>query len=82
MSSVAKEVGLVISVDKTKVLLKNIEPKPEIELDETVLEMFDDFQYLGTWVNDTMKDFKYWHAKTWTVFCKLKKSGTPMLISN
>ena len=78
----AKEVGLVISVDKTKVLLKNIEPKPEIELDETVLEMFDDFQYLGTWVNDTMKDFKYWHAKTWAVFCKLKKSGTPMLISN
>ena len=78
----AKEVGLVISVDKTKVLLKNIEPKPEIELDETVLEMLDDFQYLGTWVNYTMKDFKYQHAKAWAVFCKLKKSGTPMLISN
>ena len=44
LSSVAKEVGLVISVDKIKVLSKNIEPKPEIKLDETVLEMVNDFQ--------------------------------------
>ena len=50
LSSVAKEVGLVINADKTKVLSKNIEPKLEIKLDETVLEMVDDFQYLGAWV--------------------------------
>ena len=53
LSSVAKEVGLVINADKTKVLSKNIEPKPEIKLDEIVLETVDDFQYLGTWVNGT-----------------------------
>ena len=47
LSSVAKEVGLVINADKTKVLSENIEPKPEIKLDETVLEMVDDFEYLG-----------------------------------
>ena len=50
LSSVAKEVGLVKNADKTKVLSKNIEPKLEIKLDETVLEMVDDFQYLGAWV--------------------------------
>lgn len=32
--------------------------KLEIKLDETVLEMADDFQYLSAWLNDTMKDFK------------------------
>ena len=48
MSSAAKEVGLVINADKTKVLSKNIEPKPEIKLDETAVEMVDNFQYLGT----------------------------------
>ena len=73
MSSVAKEVGLVINADKTKLLSKNIEPKPEIKLDETVLEIVDDFQYLGTWVNYTMKDFKHRSAKEWTAFWKLKK---------
>ena len=66
--SVAKEVGLVINADKTKVLSKTIEPKPEIKLDETVLEMVDDFQYLSAWVNDTMKDFKHRHAKAWKHF--------------
>ena len=30
-----------------KCALKNIKPKPEITLDETVLEMVDDFQNLG-----------------------------------
>ena len=38
-SSAAKEVGVVINIGKIKVLLKSIEPKPEIKLDETVLEM-------------------------------------------
>ena len=64
----AKEVGLVINADKKKVLSKNIEPKPEIKLDETVLELVDDFQYLGTWVNYTIKDFKHRCAKEWTAF--------------
>ena len=54
-------------------LSKNIEPKPEIKLDETVLELVDDFQYLGTWVNYTIKDFKHRCAKEWTAFWKLKK---------
>ena len=35
--------------------------------------MVDDSQYLGAWVNDTMKNFKHWCAKAWTVFWKLKK---------
>ena len=82
LSCVAKEVSLVINADKTKVLPKNVEPKPQIKLDETVLESVDDFQYLGAGVNDTMKNFKHRRAKTWTAFWKLKKSGTPMLISN
>ena len=69
----AKEVGLVINADKKKVLSKNIEPKPEIKLDETVLELVDDLQYLGTWVNYTIKDFKHWCAKEWTAFWKLNK---------
>ena len=36
-----------MNIDKTKVLSKNIKQKPEIKVDETVLEMVDDFQYLG-----------------------------------
>ena len=35
--------------------------------------MLDDSQYLGAWVNDTMKNFKHWCAKAWAVFSKLKK---------
>ena len=27
-------------------------------LDDTALEVVDDFQYLGAWINDTMKDFQ------------------------
>ena len=72
-SSVAKEVGLVINVDKTKVLSKNIEPKLETELDEIVPEMVGNLQYLGAWVNDTMKNFKRRRAKAWAAFWKLKK---------
>ena len=44
LSDVAKEVGLLNNIEKTKVLAKNINPKPEIMLDETVLEVVDDFQ--------------------------------------
>ena len=68
----AKEVSIVINADKTKVLSKNLERKPEINLDETVLERVDDFQYLGTWVNYTMKDFKHRSTKEWTEIWKLK----------
>ena len=73
LSDVAKEVGLLINIDKTKVQAKNINPTPEIMLDGTVLEVVDDFQYLGAWVNDTMKDFKHRRAKAWTAFWKLKR---------
>ena len=73
LCSVAKEVGLVINAGKRKLLSKNIDPKPEIKHDETVLEMEDDFQFLGACINDAMKDFKHWRAKIWTAFWKLKK---------
>ena len=46
LSDVAKEVGLLNNIDKTKVLPKNINPKPEIMLDGTVLEVVADFRYL------------------------------------
>ena len=38
--------GLVINIDKIKVLLKSMKLKLEIKLDETVLEMADDFLVL------------------------------------
>ena len=71
VSSVAKEVGLVINIEKTKVLAKGIN-QPEIMLDGNTLEVVEDFQYLGAFVNGTMKDFKYRRAKAWTAFWKLK----------
>ena len=55
--------GLMINVEKTKVLSKKIEPKLETELDEIVPEMVGNLQYLGAWVNDTMKNFKHRRAK-------------------
>ena len=60
--------GLVINSNKTKVLSKNIEPKPEIKLDETIFEMVNDFHYLGAWVNDTMENFKHRRAQVLTAF--------------
>ena len=54
LSDVAKEVGLLINIDKTKVLAKNINPTPEIMLDGTVLEVVNDFQYLGSWVKENL----------------------------
>ena len=53
-------------------LSKNIKSKPQIKLDETVLEMVDEIQYLRTCLNDTMKDFNR-RVKAWTAFWKLKK---------
>ena len=44
--------------------------------------MVNDFQYFGALVNDPLKDFKHPSAKAWTAFWKVKKSGTPLLISN
>ena len=61
LSSVAKEAGLLINVDKTK--SKNIDATPKIMLDEAALEVVDDFQYLGAAVNDIMKDFQHRRAK-------------------
>ena len=73
LSGAAKEVGLLINVDKTKVLSKNINPINKIMLDGTALKVVDDFQYLGAWINDSTKDFQYRGAKAWTAFWKLKK---------
>ena len=41
-------------------------------LDENTLEVVEDFQYLGAFVNGTMKDFKYRRAKALAVFWKFK----------
>ena len=73
LSGVAKEVGLMINVDKTKVLSKNTDLIPKVMLDETVLEVVDDFQYLAAWVNNTRKDFQHQHAKPCTEIWKLEK---------
>lgn len=41
-------------------------------IDQNV-EVVDCLQYLGAWLNDTMKSFKHQHAKGWKAFWKLKK---------
>ena len=79
LSSVAKEEGLVINEDKKKSYQKTLNQN---KLNETVLEMVDDVQYLGAWVNGTMKYFKHLREKAWTTFWKLKKSWAPTLTSN
>ena len=73
LSDTAKEVGLLINIGKTKVLSKHVAPNPRITIDGIALEVVDDFQYLGAFVNDTMRDFNYRKAKAWLAFWKLKK---------
>ena len=55
----ASKTGLKANGKKTTVMTFNQEIDPKIcTIDGTVLEVVDDFKYLGSWVNNTETDIK------------------------
>ena len=62
----AGNVGLKANGKKTKVMAFNQETEPEVYTnDGTLLEVVDDFKYLGSWVNNTEADITIRKALAW-----------------
>ena len=72
LSHTAKETGLIINSDKTKFLAINTAGETKLQLDGKDLEKVDDFQYLGSYVGSSEKDFNQRKGKAWAAFWKLK----------
>eukprot|EP00116_Pleurobrachia_bachei_P009181 sb/3469443/ len=71
---VCKEVGLVITQNKTELIVENIpDPEPLLTCDGHTIKRADDFKYLGSWIRDSNKDIKNRKSKAWVACHGLKK---------
>lgn len=71
------KVGLGLNGPKTKFLAYNIEVKQPLHTkDGTILEQKDDFQYLGSWVDNSDKDIEVRKAKAWRALNDMSKIWT------
>ena len=69
----AATVGLQMNASKTKVMAYNtIEDVKLNTKDNNQLDQVDDFQYLGSWVDSTEKDFKVRKALAWKACNKMR----------
>ena len=68
LSGVAKKVGLLINVDNTKLMPKNIDPTPKIMFDGTALEVVYDFQYLGVSLRKKSPNTEFFFGSYFPVF--------------
>lgn len=61
-----QRIGLGMNTKKTKVMAENA-GNPEVRsLDGTLLEVVEDFNYLGAWIASTQKDIKIRRARAWS----------------
>ena len=72
--SECKKVGLGINAKKTKGLAFNIEEPPPLQTAEgTDIEWVKDFKYLGSWVEDSIKDLSVRKALAWKALNSMSK---------
>ena len=76
MSKTAKEVGLEINVNKTKIMRLNEKEEDrniQLTLNGETIENVDNFKYLGAQMISTEKDFKIRKGQAWAAFKQLGK---------
>ena len=68
----AREVGLEINTDKTKLMIFNSDQNQTIKLNGEIIETVSDFKYLGSHMESSEKDFKIRKGQAWGAFWLLK----------
>ena len=75
------KVGLGLNGPKTKYLTYNIDDHPPLvrhsplsTRNGTVLEQKSDFKYLGSWVDDSLKDIKVLKGMSWKALNDMDRS--------
>ena len=64
---------LGINNTKTKVMAENVE-NPEVRtINGTLIEVVDDFNYLGAWIASTQKDIRVRRARAWSALHSMNK---------
>ena len=70
----AEKVRLYFNAKKTKLQVFNYEVPVEVKTKTgKVLEIVDNFKYLGAWIESTSKDFAVRKALAWSACHKMKK---------
>ena len=74
VESAAVNIGLFVNVGKTKVMTLNIEEQAGDLLSRSGgnIENFEDFIYLGSWIDGTERDIKVRKGKTWAALHRLR----------
>ena len=66
-------IGLGMNTKKTKVMAENVD-NPEVRsLDGTLLEVVEDFNYLGAWIASTQKDIRIRRARAWSALHNMNR---------
>ena len=68
-----KRIGLGLNAKKTKVMPQNVDDPSVTTLDGTLLEVVQDFKYLGAWIASTQRDIKVRRARAWSALHSMKK---------
>ena len=66
-------IGLGLNAKKTKVLPQNVDDPTVTTLNGTVLEVVQDFVYLGAWIASTQRDIKVRRARAWQALHGMSK---------
>ena len=68
-----KKIGMQLNAKKTKVMAYNINDTTITTLDGTVLDVKDDFKYLGAWIASTDQDIRIRRALAWNALHNMRK---------
>ena len=71
VESAASQVGLQINSTQTEFMMYNLREGEICTADRTKLKQVQDFQYLGSWVDQSKQDLNIREAKAWTALNKL-----------
>jgi hypothetical protein len=82
----AQQVGLYLNAKKTEIMIcsGNMDrhkdtTTPVYALDGTLIKVVDDFKYLGSWINNSMKDVNVRIGQAWTAATKMRNIWTSFL---
>ena len=77
----AATVGTKINSDKPKIFLVNYQFSNQLPTSLGILEIVEDFKYLGAKITSSYDDFKWRRGIAWSQFWKLEKVWRPTKIS-
>ena len=73
VESECRKIGLQLNSKKTKVMALNTEDKTVTTRDGTILEVVQDFKYLGAYIGSTEHDIKVRRALAWSALHSIKR---------